>query len=116
MPSIETASPSRSRTGSSRVTNESSWSRRPVAIGCRSRIARNPWRVPKSVICSVARATGRRSASYESSTRGAASPRTASASFQPRLKASCTPVFMPCPPSGLWMCAASPASSTRPSR
>ena len=38
------------------------------------------------------------------------------ASFQPRLKASWMPVFMPCPPAGEWTCAASPASNTRPTR
>ena len=39
-----------------------------------------------------------------------------SASFQPRLKASCSPVLRPCPPAGVWMCAASPATSTLPFR
>ena len=33
------------------------------------------------------------------------------ASFQVRSKASCMPVFMPWPPAGLWMWAASPASN-----
>ncbi len=42
--------------------------------------------------------------------------RTTNASFQARLKASCMPVFMPCPPAGLWTCAASPATKARPQR
>lgn len=32
------------------------------------------------------------------------------------VEASCRPVFMPCPPIGLWMCAASPSRKQRPSR
>ena len=38
------------------------------------------------------------------------------ASFQPRFHASCMPVFMPWPPVGGWICAASPARRTRPTR
>jgi hypothetical protein len=38
------------------------------------------------------------------------------ASFQPRLTASWMPAFMPCPPAGEWMWAASPATKRRPSR
>ena len=37
-------------------------------------------------------------------------------SFQPRLAASTSPRLMPCPPNGEWICAASPANSTRPRR
>jgi hypothetical protein len=37
---------------------------------------------------------------------GAAFPAEARASLQPRLKACCTPVFIPCPPAGLCACAA----------
>ncbi|MNX97210.1 hypothetical protein D3C86_1295650 [compost metagenome] len=43
-------------------------------------------------------------------------PCRARASFQARLWASMMPLFMPWPPAGLLMWAASPASSTRPSR
>ena len=45
---------------------------------------------------------------------GAKAPRAASVSFHARLCASCKPVFMPCPPTGGWICAASPARNTRP--
>ena len=45
---------------------------------------------------------------------GGARPATARASFQARLYASWMPVFMPCAPVGGWMCAASPATKTRP--
>ncbi len=38
------------------------------------------------------------------------------ASFQARLTASCTPVFMPWPEAGLWTWAASPATKQRPER
>ena len=43
-------------------------------------------------------------------------PATTSASFHARLYASCRPVFMPCAPTGLWMCAASPSRKQRRSR
>ena len=36
--------------------------------------------------------------------------------FQARFTASPMPVFMPCPPTGLWMCAASPSRKARPLR
>mmetsp|Transcript_19010 Transcript_19010/g.38525 ORF Transcript_19010/g.38525 Transcript_19010/m.38525 type:complete len:211 (-) Transcript_19010:576-1208(-) len=36
------------------------------------------------------------------------------ASFHARLAASCSPVFIPCAPAGLWQCAASPARWTLP--
>ena len=45
-----------------------------------------------------------------------ASPVTTSASFHARLYASCRPVFIPCAPAGLWMCAASPSRKQRRSR
>jgi len=38
------------------------------------------------------------------------------ASFQDMLIMFWTPVFMPCAPDGLWMCALSPPSSRRPTR
>mmetsp|Transcript_25243 Transcript_25243/g.84601 ORF Transcript_25243/g.84601 Transcript_25243/m.84601 type:complete len:301 (-) Transcript_25243:301-1203(-) len=40
----------------------------------------------------------------------------AAASFQVRLRASWMPMFMPCPPTGGWQCAASPARKHRPLR
>src|SRR2546422_11319980 len=55
----------------------------------------------RSVVFSSRRATGTRSASYESSSAGSALPSATSASFQARLYASCNPVFMPCAPTGL---------------
>lgn len=36
------------------------------------------------------------------------------ANFQPRLIASCRPVFIPCPPMGGWVWHASPTSAIRP--
>ena len=45
---------------------------------------------------------------------GRAPARRTSASFQPRLSASCTPLFAPRAPNGLTRCAASPAKSKRP--
>ena len=45
-----------------------------------------------------------------------AAPSATRASFQARLLASIIPVFRPWPPAGEWMCAASPANSTRPRR
>ena len=33
-------------------------------------------------------------------------PSVTNASFRPRFQASCMPVFIPCAPTGLWMCAA----------
>ena len=44
----------------------------------------------------------------------AAQPCRTAASFQARLTASPMPVFMPWPPTGLWMCAASPSRNARP--
>ena len=70
----------------------------------------------RSVPRSSAWPTGHRSASYVSSSVACAAPRSTSASFQPRFHASCIPVFIPCAPTGLWMCAASPTTKTRPLR
>src|SRR5690625_2635970 len=47
---------------------------------------------------------------------GSPQPSTRPCSFQPRSRASCTPVFMPIPPVGDMVCAESPARITRPSQ
>ena len=54
-----------------------------------------------SVSRRVQRLTGHRSSPYVSSSAEGAQPDATSASFQPRLTASCSPVFMPCAPAGL---------------
>lgn len=59
--------------------------------------------------------TGTRSCPYVAISSGPACPRAAIASFQARLYASWTPVFMPCPEAGLCTWAASPATKQRPS-
>lgn len=59
--------------------------------------------------------SGARSASSVSSNSSGAAPRQTRAGLQPRLSASWTPVFIPCPPAGLWMYAASPARKNGPS-
>ena len=51
-----------------------------------------------------------------SSSRSLPCPRTARSSFHARFHTSCSPVFIPWPPNGLWMCAASPATKMRPTR
>ena len=72
--------------------------------------------VAVSVPARVASATGWRSAWYDSSSSGLPTPCCTSASFHARLNASWIPMFMPWPPAGLWMWAASPARNTRPVR
>ena len=62
------------------------------------------------------RATGRRSASYVSSSPSGAYPARSAASFQPRFTALSIPVLSACPPSGKCVCAASPARKPRPAR
>lgn len=54
-----------------------------------------------------------RSSPYVSSMCGSDFPWRTEASFQPRFTASPIPAFMPCPPTGLWMWAASPAKRMR---
>ena len=60
-------------------------------------------------------ASARLAAAYSSSLSSRPS-RSATDSASPSVTASRRPRFMPCPPAGLCVCAASPASSTRPAR
>jgi hypothetical protein len=69
----------------------------------------------RSVRCRIFCPIGQRSLWYVSRSAVGARPAITSASFQARFAASWRPVFMPCPPAGLWMWAASPATNTRPS-
>ena len=84
-------------------------SARAIGFGAKKRL------VVRSVSRSTSCACGRRSSPYVSSSASGAPLRTL-AIFQARLTASCIPVVIPCPPVGLWICAASPAMNTRSSR
>ena len=79
---------------------------------CRRRSAKTPDRSCSAAAARPGCARPRRSRADAASAR----PDTTSASFHARLYASCRPVFMPCAPTGLWMCAASPSRKQRRSR